>query len=191
MLVFIPLLLAYTAFWSSVLVLKVPIPTPSPMLLSLSGAPSPMISLVSVVEGVNTVIDSFPAVSDFIYSVPGAQSSRYLDAPPTSPILPPLNLPICVPLDWPALSDFGHVGTGMCDRVSGTDLVIWDGPSESPNLLGGSPLMVDGLTPEDCWYFAVLVTSGVGFWLVCRLIAATILRFSRSASAKVRGHLHR
>jgi len=191
MLVFIPLLLAYTAFWSSVLVLNVPIPTLSPMLLSLSGAPFPLISLVSAVEGVNTVIDSFPAISDLVYSVPGARPARYLDTPSISPIPAPLNLPVCVPLDWPTLSDFGHFGTGICDQVSGTDLVIWDGPSESPNPPDGSMSMVSGLTPEDVWYFAALAASGVGFWLVCRLTAAAILRFSRSAPTEVRGYLHR
>ena len=39
--------------------------------------------------------------------------------------------------------------------------------------------MVDDYTPEDAWYFVALVASGVGFWLVCRLIAAAILKRSK------------
>ncbi|KAF9642109.1 hypothetical protein BDM02DRAFT_3193900 [Thelephora ganbajun] len=39
----------------------------------------------------------------------------------------------------------------------------------------------------DVWYFATLVASGLGFWLICRLIAAAILKRSKSASTK--GHL--
>ena len=192
MLIFVPLLVAYTAFWSSVLILRVPIPTPPPMLLgSTTTAPFPLLSLVSVVEGVNTIIESFPAVSDLVYSVPGARSAWYLDAPPTaSPIFPslvslPQDLPTCVPLDWPPLSDFSHFGTGMCDQVSSTDLVIWDGSSESSNFSDASMSMITGLLPsEDVWYFVTLVASGVGFWLVCRLIAAVILKRSKVCLAE-------
>ena len=196
MLIFVPLLVAYTAFWSSVLILRVPIPTPSPMLLSsATTTPFPLLSLVSVVEGVNTVIESFPAVSDLVYSVPGVRSAWYLDAPPTaspilpSPISPSQDLPTCVPLDWPPLSDFGNFGTGMCDQVSRTDLVVWDGSSESSNFPNRSTSMVTGLLPsEDVWYFVTLVASGVGFWLVCRLTAAAILKWFKSTSTKVCGY---
>lgn len=190
MLIFTPLLVAYTAFWSSVLLLRVPIPTPSSTLLSSAATPVPLLSLVLVVEGVNTVISSLPAVSDLVYSVPGVRSAWYLDAVssppiPHSPILPPLDLPTCVPSDWPPLSNFGHLGTGTCDQVSSTDLVIWDGPSESPDFSTGNDS-----PPEDVWYFATLVTSGVSFWLVCRLTAAAILKRSESASTKVRDYSH-
>ncbi|KAF9643514.1 hypothetical protein BDM02DRAFT_3123337, partial [Thelephora ganbajun] len=188
MLAFIPLLVAYATFWSSVLIFRVPIPTPSPALLTLSSTPSPLLSLVSVVEEINTVINSLPAVLDLVHSATSdTRSVWYLDASPISPIPPPLNLLTCVPLDWPPLSDFCHLGTGTCDRVTSTDLAVWDGlfePIDPPSKLASA---VDDDPTEDVWYFATLVASGLGFWLMCRLIAAVILKWSNSTSTK--GHL--
>ena len=157
------------------------------MLLDSATTPSPLLSLVSVVEEINTIIDSFPTLTDLVYSVPGVQSSRYLDTPPTmtSPISPPLNLPTCVPLAWPPLSDFGYFGTRTCQRVSTTDLVVWDGPSDASS---NSVFMINDYSSEDIWYFSTLVASGVGFWLVCRLIAAAILKWSKSTSTEVRDY---
>jgi len=186
MLVFIPLLVAYTTLWSSVLIFRVPIPTPSPVLLDSVASPASLLSLVSAVEEINTAIGSLPAVSDIVYSATKNMGSTwYLDASPISPIPHPLNLPTCTPSDWPTLSDFSYLGTRICDRVSRTDLVIWDGPLELLNLASSSTPMANEYSSEDIRYFVTLVASGVGFWLVCRLIAAVILK---SAPAEVCGY---
>ncbi|KAF9649282.1 hypothetical protein BDM02DRAFT_3260489 [Thelephora ganbajun] len=188
MLAFIPLLVAYATFWSSVLIFRVPIPTPSPTLLTLSSTPSPLLSLVSVVEEINTVINSLPAVSDLVHSATSdTRSVWYLDASPFSPIPPPLNLSTCVPLDWPPLSDFSHFGTGTCDRVATTDLITWDGLFESIDPPSRFASTVDDCPTEDIWYLATLVASGLGSWLMCWLIAAAILK--RSTSTSTNGHL--
>jgi hypothetical protein len=77
----------------------------------------------------------------------------------------------------------------MCDQVSSTDLIVWDGSPESSNLPNGSTSAVNGSLPEDVWYFVTLVASGIGFWLVCRLTAAAILKSSKPTSTKVRDYL--
>ena len=209
MIIFIPLLLAYTTLWFSVLIFRVPIPIPSPVLLSSAASTSPLLSLVSIVEEINVAIGSLPAVSDLVYSVAeDSRSAWYLDAPPISPIpppsssplhssspppssLPPLDLPTCVPLAWPPLSDFSYLATVVCYQVSSTDLVVWDGTSNSSTFPSWFASMVDGHSPEPIWYFAALVASGVGFWLACRLIAVAILKRSVSASSEVCGHQRR
>lgn len=190
MLAFIPLLLAYTTLWSSIVIFRVPIPTPSPALLSSAATPFPLVSLVSVVEEINNAIESLPAASGLVYSSIGnTRPSRYLDASPTiSPIPPFLNLPTCVPSDWSPLSDSGYFGTRTCNRVTSTDLVLWDGPFEPPNLPSRFTSMVNGHSPEGIRYFATLVTSGIGFWLVCRLITATILKWSVEVRGNHRCH---
>ena len=191
MLVFIPLLVAYTTLWSSILVFKVPIPTPDPLLSTSAAIPFPLHSIVSVVQEINTVIDSLPAVSDLLYSVTvDTRFAWHLDAPPVSPIPlpPPLDQPTCVSLDWPPLSDFSYFGTGTCDRVSSTDLVVWGGPSESLDLFSWFAPSVNGQLPGDIWYFITLAVSGAGVWLACRLIEAAASKWSASTSVEVRCH---
>ncbi|KAF9789572.1 hypothetical protein BJ322DRAFT_544124 [Thelephora terrestris] len=198
MLIFIPLLFAYATVMSSILILRVPIPTPSPAHPSLSYAPFPLLSVVSVVEEINTVIKSFPTFPGLVYypATWTAPSARYIDASPVSPNAPSPNspspnspspnLPTCAPLDWPPLSDFGYSGSTTCNRITSTDLVLWDGPSDSPDLLIRLPPTDGDYAQDDTRFFITLVASGIGFWLMCRLTAIAILKWFKSTSTEAR-----
>ena len=190
MLIFIPLLYAYAAFWSSVLVLRVPIPVPSPAHSTLPHGFFPLLPIVSAVEEINSIINTFPVFPDLVPLATWSAPSPYIDGPLRSPIPPSPDFPTCTPLDWPPLSDFNYLGAGTCDQVVDTGLIIWNGgPSDSSDFPEVLTSMVDRfIPPEDVRYFAALITSGVGFWLVCRLIAIAILRWSKPSSAKVCGH---
>ena len=189
MLIFIPLLFAYATFWSSILVFKVPIPTPSPTHPTLPYVPFPLLSIVSVVEDINTLINSFPTAQNLIYPATWTEPpAQYIDASPVSPNPPPLNLFTCVPLDWPPLSDFGYLGTRTCSRVARTDLVIWNGPFDPPDLFSRFASTVGDYTHEDTRFFVSLVAFGVGFWLTCRLVAVAVSRRSNSTATEARDH---
>ena len=176
------------------------------MLLS-STTTSPLLSIVSAVEEINVVINSFPPVLDLVSVAKDARSAWYLDAPPVSPASPPsnpptsnptpsgpppsnpppLDLPTCVPLAWPPLSDFSYLATGAYNQVSGTGLVVWDGVSSSSTFPGWFTSIINGHPLGPIWYFAALVASGVGFWLAYRLVVVAISEQSTDTSTKVRG----